>query len=238
MRAFLSQKKRNHPLKRFENELDTTFDTVVLTSPSSRYGDDMGLAAMVSRSRSMTTDADTDTDFDDDYYQSNSPDRQTPMHSSDNLHIIADCEIVEKLKEGWIENKGSGNDWIASNEWKPRWACLAMTKVAGRKHVIPVLHLYWHETFSTYPSSSISLEFATVKEGIKRTDVHNSYTFDILPFNGQIDSLADFDSSFAATFKERNAWVQSMNLAKETLQRQKKQGKTQHFLSPPRKSTH
>jgi hypothetical protein len=219
----------------------------------------MGLSAMISRSKSMDTD--TDIDFDDSDGEEDfaltpgRPSRMGPIASGvggatpDSMDLTAECEIVETLKEGWVDKKGSGNDWLANTEWKPRWACLAMTKVAGGQpqHLLPVLHLYWHETFSTYPSTSISLEFATVVKGAKRSDVQNSYSFDILPVDAaghpltlETTNTTDTDQmnkdcrSFAVPMKERTAWMKVMNDAIDNLRRQKREGKTLHFLSPPR----
>jgi hypothetical protein len=31
------------------------------------------------------------------------------------------------LAEGWVNKKGTGNDWLGSRGWKPRWARLVVS---------------------------------------------------------------------------------------------------------------
>ena len=34
--------------------------------------------------------------------------------------------VTKNLVQGWVHKKGTGQDWIGSRAWKPRWAVLSV----------------------------------------------------------------------------------------------------------------
>lgn len=61
---------------------------------------------------------------------------------NDNITIDSDDEealpqgVAEGIKyqprrilvEGWLHKKGTGNDWLGTKSWKPRWARLVVSR--------------------------------------------------------------------------------------------------------------
>ena len=36
--------------------------------------------------------------------------------------------VTNRLVQGWVHKKGSGQDWVGSKAWKPRWAVLSVSE--------------------------------------------------------------------------------------------------------------
>ena len=133
------------------------------------------------------------------------------------------CEVFEMntiIKQGWLQKKGSGKDWMLNRNWKPRFASLQLTKLPNDPIPVPILHLYWHETLSTYPSTTIRLESVKIVKGMKRSDEQNSYIFDVVQAgsNELRSDTSNDDRSFAAPLKECNEWIRVLNAAVQQYQ--------------------
>lgn len=43
------------------------------------------------------------------------------------VNVIDESKVKLILAEGWIYKKGTGNDWMGSRSWKPRWGRLVVS---------------------------------------------------------------------------------------------------------------
>ena len=138
-----------------------------------------------------------------------------------------DMTIIKILAEGWLQKKGSGNDWLKTTKWKYRWAQLALTTVPGYDVDVPVLHLFWHPSFGA-PSTSINLDGKIVTT----SNVHDVYSFDIVFVNSKencrstksmmmmnvssiVNAMGPWNIRTFATseLKDRNEWITQINRA-------------------------
>lgn len=57
--------------------------------------------------------------------------------------------VTKNLVQGWVHKKGTGNDWMASRAWKPRWAVLSVRETSQRAFVINTLVKCAHNLVSS-----------------------------------------------------------------------------------------
>jgi hypothetical protein len=60
--------------------------------------------------------------------------------------------VRKTIVEGWLHKKGTGNDWLCSRSWKPRWTRLVVASLEGYEADVPLLIVSWFPT-SKSPSN-------------------------------------------------------------------------------------
>ena len=66
------------------------------------------------------TETETCTSYDDTDEEAS----MTPGFLSGGIPFI----VTNRLVQGWVYKKGTGQDWICSKAWKPRWAVLSVSE--------------------------------------------------------------------------------------------------------------
>jgi len=147
-------------------------------------------------------------------------------------------KLQKIVAEGWVHLKGSGQDWLGSRAWKPRYAKLALSSVVGYETTnVPLLLIYWYQHSKT-PSTIIVLD-STVVVPLDKPDKENwnAYCLEIIHTTSSVETTTTLLSSAnnsgspqkqqqqqklakpkritrvmtAGTREARNAWVFNIN---------------------------
>jgi len=145
------------------------------------------------------------------------------------------------LAEGWLQKKGSGEDWMGSRGWKARWGRLCMVQVVDEKSAmnkhwdlqkqaeqmiqVPLLLLYWFPT-STNVSTAIVLDSTVVLPiDLEDNSRWNPFRFEIQHATSQENTTLPTKRTFAAPQTERDAWVYAISQALLTFAKEKDQAR-------------
>lgn len=146
--------------------------------------------------------------------------------------------VTKNLVQGWVHKKGTGNDWIGSRGWKPRWAVLSLARIAGQEVDVPLLQIFWFPTSAT-PSTVIHLDSAVVlpQERTEKSD-WNCHRFHIQHVRKSIDeSSIQVTRTFCCPREGRDAWCQAISKSLLDYEKEKalvRQQSRSDSLSPPR----
>lgn len=126
--------------------------------------------------------------------------------------VEEDVVTVKKvLAEGWLNKKGSGQDFICSRRWKSRWAELAIVKLPHNKMDVPALLMYWHPS-NTIPTSFITLHGADVTSNDDGSEDFK-HRFKILTMDSYNEDDARIFSTENNQKNVRDEWVHVINIA-------------------------
>ncbi|KAL3925913.1 MAG: hypothetical protein SGILL_000090 [Bacillariaceae sp.] len=123
--------------------------------------------------------------------------------------------VKEVIAQGYVHKKGSGNDFLGSRSWKPRWAVLVWASVEGNEGIdLPLLQIFWTSTSPT-ASTVISLDSAVViPENLQ--DNSNAFRFMIRHLRTSVsdsDSTLQMTRLFSCPKEARDDWVYAINHA-------------------------
>jgi hypothetical protein len=150
-----------------------------------------------------------DSYSDDDESDDLDDDRMMPgiLSEGESYHI------KRVLVQGWVHKKGTGKDWIGSRAWKPRWASLALARIAGYDADVPLLLIFWNIK-APIPSTVLILDSTIVLPDDDSDKLKwNCYRFKIRHVRETEDSSVPATRTFSCPQEGRNAWVFAINQA-------------------------
>jgi len=138
------------------------------------------------------------------------------------LGEVMNYNVKSVVVEGWLHKKGTGNDWLGSRSWKPRWVRLVTAESKGFDCVVPLLQIFWH--YSAPMASSVIVLHQTVVLAVDAEDKDqwNAHRFEIRKVVSPDTSGTFVARSFSCPRQERDMWVYAISKALLAYEKERK----------------